>query len=532
MQQVPNVVGCSSATFTPDDSKLVMVCGQKVMAGMPFDHPELFTHPTWALITTVDLDGGNWEIRVPMFPAGWSPESWPHHLFGVGWFGARKAYILEDGTVALEWSSKGNSHLMTWKPGAVEGTILASPTSGWWAVAEIVPEGIAMEWCEGCYAQTREDIRARLVLIDSDGVVLQDVHTWPDNQHLSPRSMPRQDRFILQEVDTNTWPVRDIGIFDTQTGTTQQIARGYNASWQPPVDSAADNGDLVPSSLPTGTILFTGTANRMPYLMELDLATQEISYLYAPASGSGAWGGKYSHSGDRIAFVSGESGVGDAWIMNADGTGVYQASSFDATEWVEALDWSADDSALFLSLYNTDRQQRIVRLDLATGEITDFVDSPGAIVATNALGDVYFGTAVWEQGEIYATDESGSDPVLIGTGRYPTAANQKSAAVWEVHDPANDARLLKMYRDGEVFDLPGSGFVDSGPALSPDAEYVVWSVDQSPSDNLIYIGTTKPADQGGQVLLTIPMSPHEFQRAWWFDWKPNGIEEGMIEADD
>ena len=126
----------------------------------------------------------------------------------------------------------------------------------------------------------------------------------------------------------------------------------------------------------TGDIVFTRKR-----LLGWDVAlynskTKEVRFL---TEGADSCRGRWSHKGDRIAFVSGRAdGKGDIWIMNADGSNQTRLTTTNDTHDYYPS-WSPDDQyvAFTSSTHKTKGNWSLWIVDVKTGKTWKIYDTPG-----------------------------------------------------------------------------------------------------------------------------------------------------------
>jgi len=85
---------------------------------------------------------------------------------------------------------------------------------------------------------------------------------------------------------------------------------------------------------------------------------------------------RYSHTGQRLAFISTRGGVPAVWLANADGSDAKPAFSLPKNVWPTQLRWSPDDRFLSVGATNL----RAYRFDLLSGKVNAISPSDMAVL--------------------------------------------------------------------------------------------------------------------------------------------------------
>lgn len=109
---------------------------------------------------------------------------------------------------------------------------------------------------------------------------------------------------------------------------------------------------------------------------------------------------RFSHSGERLAFISTRGGEPAVWFANADGSETKQAFTLPDQDWPVHLRWSPDDR--YLSIGSTDF--KVYRYDVIKHQLDSIADSTVLIMNPTWSADgsaLYVARLVQEQWQIW-----------------------------------------------------------------------------------------------------------------------------------
>lgn len=153
------------------------------------------------------------------------------------------------------------------------------------------------------------------------------------------------------------------------------------------------------------------------------------------------------------------------------------------------------------AIYWTDFNGRILKLALATGELTVLATpyQPNGLKLRNGI--LYWTSAISMVG-FCAVDGSGQGTFDVGLGTMPSELDVDDSAIYVVDDegPIGNAKIIRVDLDGGLTTVLADSQNYPGQ-ITVDAEYVYWGVGGDDGGNVLAV-----AKDGGPVL-TLASSP-------------------------
>jgi len=92
-------------------------------------------------------------------------------------------------------------------------------------------------------------------------------------------------------------------------------------------------------------LAFVRETRDVPQIFFVDFKYRTEKQVTQMGENSGAWDPAWSPRGDKIAFVSKDTGNDEIWVINIDGTGAKHLTS-NKWEWDEHPSWSPDGTKI------------------------------------------------------------------------------------------------------------------------------------------------------------------------------------------
>jgi Tol biopolymer transport system component len=238
---------------------------------------------------------------------------------------------------------------------------------------------------------------------------------------------------------------------------------------------------------------------------------------------SDEWAPAYSHSGDRLAFLSDAAdGSNQVWMMAPDGDSPYQVTDYRGTGAIQHVAWSGDDKQLLVSLAadpNRPNEQLSLNAVSAGGRkeavLTNVLPSSsgwataarnGNVVyvdSSNGQVDLLLSDPTWKTiGTVAATDDKEDVPSFSPDGEWVAfQVGERGSRHLEIARPDGSERQVILGPEGD----------SSDPVWSPDRRWIA------------YVGTVSGLwivlVDGGQPIQLSPMVEPDYEAMWFLSWR-------------
>ena len=236
-------------------------------------------------------------------------------------------------------------------------------------------------------------------------------------------------------------------------------------------------------------------------------------------------GGLPGVGGTQIAFVRGQTGAKEIWVMDYDGANQHKLTSLGSVSLTPH--WSPDNSRISFTCFEPVSgvvSAQICMYSFDTNKVVSFARFRGTNTSPSWSPDgsqVMFSSSMQGNPALYVTDSSGNRPKRLtfannGADTSPAWNPKTGQTVAFVSDRAGTPQLYLMNADGtntQRIDLPDMGYVID-PAWSPNGQLLAFSW-RRPSGNYdLYI-----MDVASRQLLEVTRDQGRNERP---SWAPDG----------
>lgn len=223
------------------------------------------------------------------------------------------------------------------------------------------------------------------------------------------------------------------------------------------------------------------------------------------------WAPAWSPDGSRIAYLSGQTGTSQVWVMNRDGSDQQQATQWAGPGEVFYAAWLPDSSQLIVTVAdNAAGVAWLISQPLDGGPASDYTEPWSGVASFSGSGDMAY--TVRSNGQTDIVLDAGSTRSITTTGLnedIPSIRRDGTGIVYQVGDPGG--RYIEIYdlTTDTARQLPQIGD-DSNPVWSPGGDRIAF-VSENGAQAEIYLVR---ADGNGVELL--PTVEHE--TVWYLSW--------------
>lgn len=223
------------------------------------------------------------------------------------------------------------------------------------------------------------------------------------------------------------------------------------------------------------------------------------------------WAPAWSPDGSRIAYLSGQTGTSQVWVMNRDGSDQQQATQWAGPGEVFYTTWLPDSSQLIVTVAdNAAGVARLISQPLDGGPASDYTEPWSGVASFSGSGEMAY--TVRSNGQTDIVLDAGSTRSITTTGRdedIPSINRDGTGIVYQVGDPGGRSIEIYDLTTDTARQLPQVGD-DSNPVWSPDGERIAFVSENGAQAEIYLVG----ADGSGIVLL--PTVEHE--TVWYLSW--------------
>ncbi len=255
-----------------------------------------------------------------------------------------------------------------------------------------------------------------------------------------------------------------------------------------------------------------------------DLQVRKFAHQFADEIISKLTGGLPGVAGTQIAFVRGNSGSKEIWVMDYDGANQRPLTSLRSISLTPR--WSPDASRIAFTCfapYGGVTSAQICMYSMDTGKLITFPRFRGTNTTPAWSPDgtqIVFSSSMQGNPELYVSDVNGGRPKRLtqssGANVSPAWNPKTGQSIAFVSDRGGTPQLYLMNSDGTSvtkIDLPDKGYVID-PAWSPNGQLLAFSW-RRPNDNYdLYI-----MDPASQQILELTRDQGRNERP---SWAPDG----------
>jgi TolB protein len=275
-------------------------------------------------------------------------------------------------------------------------------------------------------------------------------------------------------------------------------------------DEAAPTTDTDTEADSGGVLAYAARIGGQWDIYSLDIDTSVSTQLTSSSADeiAPAW----SPDGSQLAYMSGQSGTMQVWVMNRDGSGQRQVSQWSGPGQMFYVAWLPNATDLVVTVAdNAAGVAWLVRQPVDGGAPTDYTE-PWSGVASVATDTGALAYTVRSDGQTDIVLDDGSARQLTQTGvneDIPSISRDGTRIVYQVGEPGS--RYLEVYdlATGTTSKLRQVGD-DSNPVWSPDGQRIAF-VSEGGGQAQVYVSG---ADGSDPTLL--PTVEHE--TLWYLSW--------------
>lgn len=271
----------------------------------------------------------------------------------------------------------------------------------------------------------------------------------------------------------------------------------------------------VPSTAPTeipsssGVLAYAAMVGGQWDIYTTDIETGESVQLTTTPSDdvAPAW----SPDGSRIAYVSGQSGSSQVWVMDRDGGNQRQVMLWTGPGTVYYVAWLPDSSQLIVTVAdNAAGVARLVSQPLDGSAPFEYVEPWSGLASFSEGGDMAY--TVRSDGQTDIVLDDGARRPITATDvseDIPSINRDGTAIVYQVGSPGGRYLEIHDVTTDSTRQLVPIGD-DSDPVWSPNGDRIAFVTEDGASAEIWLVG----ADGSGAVL--VPTIEHE--TLWYLSW--------------
>ena len=285
----------------------------------------------------------------------------------------------------------------------------------------------------------------------------------------------------------------------------------YSISTAEPVASTAP----APSSQPTadstasGVLAYGARVDGQWDIYTTDVETTESVQLTSEPGDE--WAPAWSPDGSRIAYLSGQSGSSQVWVMNRDGSDQHQVSRWSGPGEVYYAAWLPDDSRLIVTVAdNAAGVARLISQPLDGSAPSDYTEPWSGVASFSDTGEMAY--TVRSNGQTDIVLDDGSAQYITASGineDIPSISHDATKIVYQVGDPGSRSVEIYHLTTATAEQLPRIGD-DSNPVWSPGDDRIAF-VSEDGARAEIYL-----AREDGSGVTMLPIVAHD--TVWYLSW--------------
>lgn len=258
-----------------------------------------------------------------------------------------------------------------------------------------------------------------------------------------------------------------------------------------------------------GVIAYGAVVGGQWDIYAVDVDTAESARL---TSGPGdEWAPAWSPDGSRLAYLSGQGGSSQVWVMNRDGGNQRQVTRWTGPGQLYYATWSPDGSQLIVTVAdNAAGVARLISQPLDGGSPSDYTEPWSGVASISETGEMAY--TVRSDGQTDIVLDDGATRSITTTSLnedIPSINRDGTGIVYQVGEPGG--RYLEIYdlTTDSTRQLSPIGD-DSNPVWSPDGGRIAFVSEDGQQAEIYLVGAD---GSGGELLPTV-----EHETLWYLSW--------------